>query len=273
MLAALRIRRDAGIAPDAPLSIYDFVEKEGVGLWFSEIPSLEGLYCPSPTPTIILNSERPDGRKAFTCAHELGHHVFGHGTVVDTGDNKIYSDDDNEFLVDCFAGYALMPKTAICSSFLQRGWDFRNPTPLQIYCIANQFGVGYSTLIHHLRFSLGLISREPAETLLNTRLPEIRKTLGAPPNTPLVVVDQFWMGRPVDLNVKDTILVPRGAHFEGSCLIHSSTVSSGELMNAILPGLGKLSLPDRNWSTFVRVSRCGFTGRSSYRFLEESDGE
>ena len=184
MLAALRTRRDADIAPDTPLSIYDFVEKQGVDLWFSEIPSLEGLYCSSPTPTIILNSARPDGRKAFTCAHEFGHHIFGHGTVVDTGDFEVNSDDDDEFLVDCFAGFALMPKTAICNSFLRREWDFRNPTPLQIYCISNLFGVGYSTLIHHLRSSLGLISRESADVLLDTRLPEIRKTLGAPPNAP-----------------------------------------------------------------------------------------
>src|SRR3989442_233526 len=62
---------------------YDLAIKLQIKVCFTEAPSLEGMYSPDPRPAIILGAERPAGRRRFTCAHEIGHHVFQHGCRID----------------------------------------------------------------------------------------------------------------------------------------------------------------------------------------------
>ena len=82
--AAIRQRRDAGIGPDQPLSIIDFADRPGeLEVWFVNEPRLEGLYEHGNPSRILISSHRTPGRQALTCAHEFGHHAFGHGTRWD----------------------------------------------------------------------------------------------------------------------------------------------------------------------------------------------
>ena len=64
------------------------------------------MYHQGSGPTVILSSLRPPGRRAFTCGHELGHHVSGDGTRVDqlVGQWQPPTFDSREFAADCFAG-------------------------------------------------------------------------------------------------------------------------------------------------------------------------
>ena len=81
--AALRMRKNAGYRLDEAICVYDLAETLGIEVRFADIPSMEGmLYC-NPDPAIIVSSLRPSGRRAFTCAHELGHFQAGDGTTVD----------------------------------------------------------------------------------------------------------------------------------------------------------------------------------------------
>jgi Zn-dependent peptidase ImmA (M78 family) len=57
-------------------------EQEGVEVRFSALPSAEGIYSPGK-PVIVVSSLRPAGRQAYTGAHELGHHIYGHGEQFD----------------------------------------------------------------------------------------------------------------------------------------------------------------------------------------------
>ena len=110
--AALKMRKNAGYRLDEAICVYDLAERLGIEVRFTDIPSMEGmLYC-NPDPVIILSSLRPMGRRSFTCAHELGHFNYGHGTVVDdlVGKSHKTSFDSKEFIADCFAGALLMPK-------------------------------------------------------------------------------------------------------------------------------------------------------------------
>lgn len=71
----------------------------------------EGIYATRPKPMILISSLRPLSRRAFTCAHELGHHFFGHGSTIDELKEESESVDfqPHEFLADTFGGFLLMP--------------------------------------------------------------------------------------------------------------------------------------------------------------------
>jgi hypothetical protein len=222
---------------------------------------------------IILNSLRPEGRKAFTCAHEFGHFKFGHGNKADTQGVGLYSNNKEEFLVDCFAGYLLMPRAAIYHAFLVRNWNYRKPTPIQVYSIACLLGVGYTTLIHHMKASINLLDETIADELANVHLQSIQGELGGRSGASVVPVDKHWIGRPVDLVVGDSILVPEWAHAEAACLKGPIDGKAGRMFEAKRPGVGRLVSRKEEWTSFVRVSKREYVGRSAYRFLEDPDAE
>jgi Zn-dependent peptidase ImmA (M78 family) len=95
-------------------------------------------------------------RRAFTCAHELGHHFFGHGSTIDEpkDDAQIGHFSPNEFLAEAFAGFLLLPAQGVKRAFSSRGIEVATATPEQMYTIASSFGVGYETIIEHLTHSL-----------------------------------------------------------------------------------------------------------------------
>ena len=83
MAAALRTRLSVGYGLDHAVCVYDLAEKLGVEVRFLDLPSMEGMYSSASGPTIIVSSLRPPGRRAFTCAHELGHHNRSDGVEID----------------------------------------------------------------------------------------------------------------------------------------------------------------------------------------------
>ena len=158
---ALQVRRASGCAFWDPVCVYDLATNLGLEVRFFDIPSMEGVYCASAHSTIIVSSLRPPGRQAFTCAHELGHHVFGHGDQYDElveHRSEARRFDPHEFQADCFAGALLMPKVAVSRGFSLRGWDLATAAPEAFYVVATWLGVGYTTLIYHLRKALGMLS-------------------------------------------------------------------------------------------------------------------
>jgi len=82
---ALRFRCEAGYALTRPCEIYDLIVRQDLELQFFAVPTLEGMYLEDgKTRRICISAFRPPGRQRFTCAHELGHSILGHGTRVDT---------------------------------------------------------------------------------------------------------------------------------------------------------------------------------------------
>lgn len=270
--AALQLRTSNGKNLVDPICIYDFAESLKIEVRFADIPSLEGMYSSTPRPTIILGSERPAGRRAYTCGHELGHHRFGHGTRVDEfrpDDAGPAPFEPEEFLAQSFAGFLLMPKLAICNAFACRGWKPAGATPEQIYRISNLFGVTYSGLIHHMARALQILAEPEADRLLAVKLPGIRSQFITDSKRQLVLVDEFWKGRPIDVEVGDIVHAPSGIACEGGCLTHIGQTAEGELFEASRPGYGRFTNSRTGWASFVRVSRHFYVGRSIYRHLEE----
>jgi hypothetical protein len=271
---ALRVRQKHHIAADQPCSVYDLAEMLGVEVRFAELPSAEGVYSPG-RPVIIVSSLRPPGRQAFTCAHELGHHAYGHGEqfdelVEDRGKHRMY--DPKEFEADCFASALLMPKTALLKGMAVRGWSPKQISATQLYTLASWLGVGYATLVGNMNWGMNLLGRQQAETLEKVKRPQIRKSiLGCECKEHLIVVDPAWTGRPIDAQAGDVILLPATTIIEGSIVQVLERDASRCLVQAISPGVGRAVIPGTAWAQYLRVSRKQFTGMSRFRHLEEVD--
>ncbi len=106
---AQRVRSEAGLKPQDPAPVFDIISELGIELRFIPIPSMEGVYKRQPSPVILVSSLRPAGRQALTGAHELGHHVYGHGVAVDEASESAGREPDasvhaEEYLADRFGG-------------------------------------------------------------------------------------------------------------------------------------------------------------------------
>jgi len=226
--------------------------------------------------TILLPARphRPPGRQAFTCAHELAHWFFNHGTCVDDL-NDIESNHNNpdEFLADTYAGFLMMPRWAIDAAFTKRDWYPGVCSPLQIYTIASQMGVGYETLIHHLHWSLRLISANQAKQLLRTTPKKLRNDLlGINKTEHLVIADDAWNSSvAIDLQVDDVAILPKGIDLEGSSVTIIAEHELGMIIYGRMPGICRVEKTDGSWAAFIRVSRKNFEGRSIYRHMEDPD--
>jgi len=273
---ALEVRKRIGVPLHNPICPYEAAARIGLDLWFVDLPSMEGIYYPNGR-AIVLSSLRPAGRQAFTCAHEIGHDAHGDGQqfdelVDDRTDVRRF--DLPEFRADAFAGEFLMPKSAVLRAFHERNADPCVCQPEAFYGISCWLGVGYTALVHHSIKVLRIIDAARAGALLRIRLPQIRfRMLGQDCEAPLVVVDECWRDRSIDLQVGHRLLLPKGAAIEGSCARVVEDLQGAVLAEAISPGLGRAAA--RAWSSFIRVSRRGYVGRACYRFEEEAadDGD
>ena len=174
-------------------------------------------------------------------------------------------------MADCFAGELLMPKMAVSKAFAVRGWPMDQCTPAQAFMVAGYFGVGYTTLIHHMRSALQVLPNAQARALLKFTPQKAQALLlGCEMSGRVWVIDTQWAGKAIDVEVGDAIFVLGGAEPEGMCIEKISDVENGRLFRTAQPGIGRLENGPA-WSAFVRVSRRGYVGRSVYRHWEEAD--
>jgi Zn-dependent peptidase ImmA (M78 family) len=101
MQAAAATRAKAKLDQVGPICIYGLCETLGVTVRFNNI-NMEGMYQRGVPPRIHLSARRPLPRRAYNCAHELGHHIFGHGSSIDELREDAKSqpwEDPKEFLL------------------------------------------------------------------------------------------------------------------------------------------------------------------------------
>jgi hypothetical protein len=116
---------------------------------------------------------------------------------------------------------------------------------------------------------MDLLPKFHAAQLLNIKLQDIRAVFNSDPKRQLVLVDIFWKGRAIDLEVGDFVLVPFEMLYEGVCLVKVGRTDKGDLFEASQPGRGRFADSVSGWASFVRVSRQFYVGRSMYRHFEE----
>ena len=234
------------------------------------------MYAALAKPTVLLSSLRPLTRRTFTCAHELGHHVFGHGSTIDELRDDVESGtfSPNEFLADIFAGFILMPAQGVKRAFSTRGLAATTATPEQIYKVASSFGVGYETILGHLEYSLRYINAPRANILRKSRLPQIReRILDFATKSPLVIADRHHALGTLDAEVGTLVLLPQGAATDSGHIEPFKDTPNGTVFRAMRPGLARVSLRSGNWGAIVRVSRKDYADLAKYRHLEETDGD
>lgn len=276
-LAALRIRELAGIGLARPISVIDFVEERGVEVRLVDIPSMEGMYSADPGPFILISTDRPSGRQAFTCAHEFGHHVFGHRIKVDELSDRSQdrlSFNPQEFLVDCFAGALLMPRPLLNLAFGVRGRSALTAEAQDMYCVSGMLGVSYEALLRHLT-GVGMLPKAQSSRLL-TQSPSLlkRELLGKVHSGDLFIVDTSWIGRPVDLRIGDAVILMEGiSGAEAFLRCEPSCCKLGRVFIAAHEGIGELRHASRDWAAYVRVSPERFVGRAKFRHLEKRSGD
>jgi hypothetical protein len=272
---ALEIRRSQQCQAWQPICVSDIVQNLGIDLRFVSANSLEGMYVKDRPARIIIGAHRPPGRQAFTCAHELGHHVFNHGTRIDEVGPVSKTQgwiDPNEMTANIFAGYLLMPKAAVDHGFSIRGWTVDNCTPIQALTVAGWLGVGYSTLVHHLAASLRCIGADQKQRLLRVAPKDIRRSVlpaGLAGN--LTIVDCHWHGRAVDAWVGDFLLMPPSATTDAGYIRAIQRSETNSFCECVSPGIAQFATADGEWSVFVRISRKEYSGRAEYRHLPEED--
>jgi len=273
MKAALLVRQQLQIASVVPVPVFDVAAKLGLEVWFVDVPTLEGMYVRDDVPTVLITSHRPAGRQAMTCAHEIGHHVFGHGSVIDeyVAAEKVESNSADEFLANTFAANLLMTRGAIAQGFLARGISATDPSPEQVYTVAWWLGVGYTALLYHMRSALRIMPRVRADALLQVSPKEIRAGIIDRLHLPysageLIPVDTGWTGRAIDGQVGDMVFLPQGVCLEGAC-----GTLRGRTLELRVPGIGRVHDEDTGWAAYVRVSRRGYAGLADYRHLEDPE--
>lgn len=280
---ALEVRQKFDLDRKHPICIYDICEKLGdvyenkeVTVQFSPLLGLEGMYINEERERrILISSKRPLPRKTFTCAHELGHHLFNHGLKVDQLHEAATSRrDPQEFLVNCFAGFLLMPLIAVRYAFTIRDWTPATATPHQIFTIACSFSVGYDTLIDHMTYALNLITEEKSRELKRYNPKKVRQDLlGKSDDHPLIIVDKKWLSKTIDIEVDYLLLLPKTVKPEGNKLSLQTTLEGGKLYYANQPGVVRVYSSEDNWAAFVRISCVKDWMYSHNRHIEECDNE
>lgn len=274
--SAIQERRNAGINPASSICVFDLIYEQGIEVRFQNISSMEGLYYNDGKPLILVSSCRPRGRVAFTCAHEYGHHVFGHGNrvdeVLDSKSEKKWEPD--EFLADCFAGFLLMPKLAICKAFSSRGWDIKHCTPEQVFVISGYMGTGYHSLLTHMYYSLKIMSHPQFEMLTSVTPKSLKSKLTGLEHTGEVIVfDRYWGQKAIDLCMGDILIAPKKSVIEGACVELVDTCPSGLVYKAVAQGLDRVQDETGEVASHIRVSRPFFEGLVQYRHFPEVDSE
>jgi len=276
MQAAIAVRAKAKLDQTGPICIYALCETLGVVVRFNKI-NMEGMYQRGTQPRIHLSSRRPLPRRAYNCAHELGHHVFGHGSAID--ELREHADiesweDPKEFLADTFAGFVLMPTIGLRRAFAVRGWAPDTATATQIFMIACDFGVGYTTLLTHLSSGLNMITLGRATALKRFKLNTLREDiLGVLSVEPLVIADRYSASPTIDVEVKTQLLLPAGTEVANGCLVHERDIADGRLFRAMQPGIVQAHADAGSWAAFIRVAPEEYVGLAQYRHLEDDPDE
>ncbi|MFH1176958.1 MAG: XRE family transcriptional regulator [Acidobacteriota bacterium] len=184
--AAIQIRNQ--LQPDgALLDLARLAEQLGLYVFVLELePNVEGSYLALEAGGVALVQGRdPSGKRRFTIAHELGHHVLADEYSSDwiTGDR-----DERERLISAFAIHLLLPRSAVLTRWRQLDGD-SDPWNATIH-LAAEYGVSWSAVCAQLR-NLRLVDEETRRALTRrrpVRADYLERMLGVPAEPPCPAV-------------------------------------------------------------------------------------
>jgi len=273
MQAASDLRDRLDLDPFGPVDPYAAAQALGVKVVLLGA-SMEGFYFKGPPGRILLSALRPVGRRTFTCAHELGHHIFGHGSTMDQlqEDERPDTNKPDEILANGFAAFFLMPSVGVRGAFTLRGWKIESATPTQIFTIACQYGVGYQTLVSHLSYTLRDITAARRVELERWTPQRIRRQLLKDEFDSLIIIDRDNEASGFDVEKGAAILLPNDLDVNGIALAHMGSFDTDtDLYRAVKRGVSTVEGLDEQFK--IRVMPKEYKGAAANRFLEDPDEE
>lgn len=183
-------RADGGQTSTARTDVIGLLRREGLVVAGQEADRLFGAYFPAnPAENspggVWLNADMSVPDQRHTAAHELGHHTFQHGRVLDqdiaslSGGQPLTFD---EACAEAFAAWLLMPYVVLESALQRLSSDRLNPTPLEVYQVALALGTTYRGTARHIGVA-NLVDGQTSQAL--QRVPPARvKNLCDDPTAP-----------------------------------------------------------------------------------------
>lgn len=265
--AAVSLRDRLGLDDLDPVNPWDVARSLGIKVRFVNT-NMEGMYFVGSPPRILQTSLRPMGRRAFTCGHEIGHHEFGHGTRLDTAIAELTeTKDPNERLVDAFAAFLLMPSIGIRRAFSERGWNVADPSPMQVFIVACEYGVGYETLLLYLATFLRVLPANKKAALAKVTPKAIRaELLGDSDARALVCFDDASRCSTVEVEIGTALFVPEGTIIEGKAVHEIGRIGTAREYRAVARGTATMT---GSVAAEVRVWPVEYAGLAEFRALEE----
>lgn len=168
MLAASHAHLDLGVTRDHHVDVFAAVQGSGICCIAEPLGNLAGAYAGAEIggPAILLNSRLDEITMRHTAGHELGHHVFGHGSTSDRRDELERASlggrwPDEEKLAEAFAAWFLMPPPAVRAAMRRSG--FTSPSSAtDVHQIACWMGTSFSGTARHL-VNLSMVSQRQCE--------------------------------------------------------------------------------------------------------------
>ncbi len=273
IMTADDIRAELELNMFQPVNIFDACIRLGVSVRFVDI-NMEGVYINQPggvNSTILLSNRRPLPRRCFTCAHELGHHIFKHGSKIDALSNEDHkgSNEMEEYLVDSFAGALLMPIAGIQAEFKKRNWVISEASPIDFYTISCVFGTGYQTLVMNCKMNR-LLNETKTFELLKFTPAKILKSIFTPSiNTSYFkIIDRHSQLSLIDLEVSNYLILPPDIKIDGDHLKKYKESNIGTCYLAVKPGIVRAATTDSSSSYFIRIQNFQYIGLAENRHLE-----
>ncbi|MEU9887881.1 XRE family transcriptional regulator [Sphaerisporangium sp. NPDC051011] len=109
----------------------------------------------------LVNGAADTGRRRFTLAHELGHHLLADEYTTEFGLGTAPA--DREALINAFAVHFLLPRTSVIRRWKQLSQELEDPRS-RLVVLAAEYRVSWTAVVSHAR-TLELISRNQFEPL------------------------------------------------------------------------------------------------------------
>jgi Zn-dependent peptidase ImmA (M78 family) len=219
-MRAPQVHRDLRIDRSGYIDVFAALRAAGVECNAQRLPKLFGFYfAPQDAgPAVLLNSSLDEVGLRHTAAHELGHHVFDHGTQADTDldiagaqPHRVWTAVEKQ--AESFAAWFLMPPPAVDTAMRRIGVE-RVDEPEQAYEIARWLGTSYAGTVRHLR-RLKKINPKAAASWPRVPPQRLRARLHRPslarPTSQLFLVRPSARNGVLHVAVGDLLVFPPGA--------------------------------------------------------------
>ncbi|WP_459250041.1 ImmA/IrrE family metallo-endopeptidase [Streptomyces youssoufiensis] len=155
MIAAAQAHEALAVDVDDYVDVFGALSRAGVEVMGQRLGGLLGLYIDGGqgVPGCLVNTGLEEVSMRHTAAHELGHHLMGHGTSIDHQEQSPGRWGEgwpqHEREAEAFASWFLMPRPAARAALAR--CDLTRPeSPLDVYRMARWLGTPYATTVRHL---------------------------------------------------------------------------------------------------------------------------